>query len=234
MVIVHHIGGISGSRLTILRNAGKRFVAGRKGSMRDYDGKTAAERVTERRDKLIEAGFELFGQHGYAGTSIRAVLRQSGLIDRYWAENFADLDSLLAAVYDRIIDEELAACRAAIEATSGRSEAARVMIDTIAGFLEDDPYRARIHLSEVLSGGPVSREQRRKGFYKLAQLVADLLPATGDSHHRLMLGVAVVGAADEYLRAWLDDREGMTRNDVIDLVMLVFDSVARCLIPSPA
>jgi hypothetical protein len=49
-----------------------------------------------------------------------------------------------------------------------------------------------------------------------------------------MLGVAVVGAADEYLRAWLDDPEGMTRNDVIDLVMLVFDSVARSLIPNPA
>ena len=45
--------------------------------MRDYDGKTATERVTERRDKLIEAGFELFGQHGYAGTSIRAILRRS-------------------------------------------------------------------------------------------------------------------------------------------------------------
>ena len=202
--------------------------------MRDYDGKTATERVTERRDKLIEAGFELFGQHGYAGTSIRAVLRQSGLIDRYWAENFADLDSLLAAVYDRLIDEELAACRAAIEATSGRSEAARAMIDTIAGFLEDGPCRARIHLSEVLSGGPVSRGRRREGFYKLAQLVADLLPATADSRQRLMLGVAVVGAADEYLRAWLDDREGMTRSDVSDLVMLIFDSVARCLVPSPA
>lgn len=60
-----------------------------------------------------------------------------------------------------------------------------------------------------------------------------VVPATGDSRQRLMLGVAVVGAADEYLRAWLDDREGMTRNDVIDLVMLVFDSVARSLIPSP-
>ena len=34
--------------------------------------------------------------------------------------------------------------------------------------------------------------------------------------------------------AWLDDRDGMTRNDVIDLVMLVCDSVARCSIPSPA
>ena len=201
--------------------------------MRDYDGKTASERLTERRDKLIEAGFELFGQHGYAGTSIRAVLRQAGLIDRYWAESFADLDSLMAAVYDRLIDEELAACRAAIEATSGRSKAAHAMIDTITGFLEGDPYRARIHLSEVLSGGPVSREQRRKGLYKLAQLVADLLPATGDSRRRLMLGLAVVGAADEYIRTWLDDSDGMTRNDVIDLVMLVFNSVAACLTPSP-
>jgi hypothetical protein len=49
-----------------------------------------------------------------------------------------------------------------------------------------------------------------------------------------MLGVAVVSAADEYLRAWLDDQEGMTRNDVIDLVMLVFESVAGCLTSSPA
>src|ERR1700739_498559 len=101
--------------------------------MRDYDGKTATERVSERRDKLIDAGFELFGQHGYAGTSIRAVLRHSGLIDRYWAENFADLDSLLAAVYARLIDEELASCRAAIVATSGRSEAALAMTCTVAG-----------------------------------------------------------------------------------------------------
>ena len=60
--------------------------------MRDYDGKTATERVAERREQLIRAGFQLFGQCGYGGTSIRAVLRQAGMIDRYWAENFADLD----------------------------------------------------------------------------------------------------------------------------------------------
>jgi AcrR family transcriptional regulator len=196
--------------------------------MRDYDGKTAAERVIQRREKLIDAGLDLFGEHGFAGTSIRAVLRQAGLIDRYWAENFADLDSLLAAVYDRLIDEEVAACRAAIDETSGGSEGSRAMITTIADFLQDDPHRSRIHLCEVLSGGPVSREQRRKGFYRLAQLVADLLPATprGDSQQRLMLGVGVVAATDEYLRAWLYYQESITRDDVIDLVMLVFDSVA--------
>ena len=204
--------------------------------MRDYDGKTATERVTERREQLIGAGFQLFGQYGYAGTSIRAVLRQSGLIDRYWAENFADLDSLLAAVYDRLIDEELTACRAAIAATSGGSEGARAIITTIAGQLENDPYRARIHLREVLSGGPVSRELRRKGFYKLAQLVADLLPDTpgADDRQRVLLGLGVVAAADEYLLMWLDDPPNMTRDEVIDLVMLMFDSVVVGLTSIPA
>ena len=43
--------------------------------MRDYDGKTAAERVAERRERLIDAGIELFGERGYAATSIRSVLR---------------------------------------------------------------------------------------------------------------------------------------------------------------
>ena len=50
--------------------------------MRDYDGKTAGERVADRRARLIAAGLELFGGHGYAGTSIRSVVRRSGLRDR--------------------------------------------------------------------------------------------------------------------------------------------------------
>ena len=50
--------------------------------MRDYDGKTADERVADSRARLIAAGLELFGEHGYAGTSIRSDLRRSGLRDR--------------------------------------------------------------------------------------------------------------------------------------------------------
>ncbi|HEX7426420.1 MAG TPA: hypothetical protein VF328_05465 [Mycobacterium sp.] len=46
----------------------------------------------------------------------------------------------------------------------------------------------------------------------VARLPVDIACNRGASHgrsrQRLMLGVAVVGAADEYLRAWLDDREG--------------------------
>ena len=144
--------------------------------MRDYDGKTAAERVAERRERLIDAGVELFGDRGYAATSIRSVLQQSGLRDRYFGESFADLDALLAAVYSRLIDEEIAGCAAAIDTTNGGTEGARAMIDTITRSYQKNPGKARIKSREILSGGPVAHEQRRAGLRRLAQLVADLLP----------------------------------------------------------
>jgi AcrR family transcriptional regulator len=204
--------------------------------MRDYDGKTAAERVAERRARLVDAGLELFGEHGYAGTSIRAVLRQAGLRDRYFGESFADLDALLAAVYDQVIDAELAACRAAIDATTGPSERPRAMIDAISRLLEDNPGHARIKLREVFSGGPIVQKQRQEGLRQLAQLVADLLPeADGvDDRHRLLVGVGVVAAADAYLLAWLDGELDVSRQDVVDLVTQVFDSVAARITLSPS
>ena len=198
-------------------------------TVRDYDGKTAVERVAERRERLIDAGVELFGERGYAATSIRSVLQQSGLRDRYFGESFADLDSLLAAVYSRLIDEEVSGCAAAIDKTNGGSEGARAMIDTITRSFEKDPGKARIKSREVLSGGPVAREQRRAGLRRLAQLVGDLLPSstTLKQSDVLLLGLGIVAAADELLMTWMDSPAGMTRDRVVDVVMLLFDATAH-------
>ena len=197
--------------------------------MRDYDGKTAAERIAERRGRLVNAGVELFGERGYAATSIRAVLQKPGLRDRYFGESFADLDSLLAAVYSRLIDEEISGCAAAIDKTGGGSEGARAMIDTITRSFEKNPGKARIKSREIVSGGPVAREQRHAGLRRLAQLVADLLPPSASLNRSdiLLLGLGIVAAADELLMTWMDSAEGLTRDQVIDVVMLMFDATAH-------
>jgi AcrR family transcriptional regulator len=197
--------------------------------VRDYDGKTATERIAERRERLIDAGVELFGERGYAATSIRAVLQQAGLRDRYFGESFADLDSLLAAVYSRLIDEEISGCTAAIDKTNGGSEGARAMIDTITRSFAKNPGKARIKSLEVLSGGPVAREQRHAGLRRLAELVADLLPPTTALKRSdvLLLGLGIVAAADELLVMWMDSAAGLTRDRVVDTVMLMFDATAQ-------
>ena len=211
------------------RGAATIVMRSRRRLMRDYDGKTAAERIAERRERLIDAGVELFGERGYAATSIRSVLQQSGLRDRYFGESFADLDSLLAAVYSRLIDEEISGCAAAIDKTNGGSEGARAVIDTITRSYEKNPGKARIKSREILSGGPVAHEQRRAGLRRLAQLVADLLPP-GTAQNRsdvLLLGFGIVAAADELLMTWMDGAEGLTRDRVVDVVMLMFDATAH-------
>jgi len=196
--------------------------------MRDYDGKSAAERVAERRERLIDAGFELFGEYGYAGTSIRAVLREAGLQDRYFAESFADLDELLAAVHARLLDEELAVCRAAVEATSGGSEAARALLDALTRMLEKDPHRARIKLHEVLSGGPRTHHQRQAANDVFAELVAQQLPPANKRRKRdpdrRMLALGLVAAGNELMIAWHDDKQ-VTRKEVVDLAMVLFDAL---------
>jgi AcrR family transcriptional regulator len=204
-------------------------VRSRRRLVRDYDGKTAAERIAERRERLIDAGVELFGERGYAATSIRAVLEQAGLRDRYFGESFADLDALLAAVYSRLIDEEISGCAAAIDETNGGSEGARAMIDEITRSFDKNPGKARIKSREVLSGGPAAREQRHAGLRRLAELVADLLPPSTalNPSDVLLLGLSIVAAADELLMTWMDGAEGLTRDRVVDTVTLLFDAAAH-------
>jgi len=103
------------------------------------------------------------------------------------------------------------------------------MIDTITGSFEKNPGKARIKSREVLSGGPVAREQRRAGLRRLAQLVADLLPSstTLNQSDVLLLGLSIVAAADELLMTWIGSPEGLTRDRVVDVVMLLFDATAH-------
>jgi AcrR family transcriptional regulator len=194
--------------------------------MRDYDGKTAAERVAERRRRLVDAGLELFGERGYAATSIRAVLRQAGLQDRYFAESFADLDCLLAAVYDQIIDEEVTLCRAAIDAADSPSAGARAMIDALGRYAQGNPARMRVKLLEAPGGGPVTSRHRQVGQRRLAELVAGLLPRPGRGPDPFPVAIGIVAAANELLLAWLSGEPGFNREQVVTLVAFMFDAVA--------
>jgi hypothetical protein len=78
---------------------------------------------------------------------------------------------------------------------------ARAMIDTITRSFEKNPGKARIKSREVLSGGPVAREQRHLGLRRLAELVADLLPPSTALNRSdvLLLGLSIVATADELL-----------------------------------
>ncbi len=79
---------------------------------------TADDRRAERRELLIAAAFDLLGTQGWSATTVRAVVERADLNPRYFYESFADLDSLILAVYDEVVDEMGAIVLSALE-TSG-------------------------------------------------------------------------------------------------------------------
>ena len=88
---------------------------------RIYGGLSAADRITARRARLVDAGLEQFGTRGFKATGVKDVCRSAGLTDRYFYESFASGEELFLAVFDQVTDELFQdVATAVVEAGSGR------------------------------------------------------------------------------------------------------------------
>lgn len=199
---------------------------------RRYGGRTAEERQQERREQLIEAGVELFGTVGFGGTSIRAVLRESGLAERYFYESFDSLEALLVGVHEHIHETVASAVSQATEAAGTDVEARaraglRAFIDTVT----TDPRWVKIKLQEL--GGSAGEEVRQFRRRALARY-ANLLVAYGPNDAVLARGLqpealafAVLAAVESLLDAWAAGELAVTIDGLIDHAVVVITGTVR-------
>lgn len=170
-----------------------------------YAGRSAAERDDERRDRLIDAGFELFATRGYRKTTIGTLCKRARVATRDFYAAFPTRDALLEAVLARVMAETRAAVMEALAEADGDPVA--MMDGGLAAFVQTylaDPRRARIALVEA-SG--VSREmtmRRRAYMHEFASVIeatAVMLAERGVLRPRdFSLGaLALAGAVNELM-----------------------------------
>lgn len=204
---------------------------------RRYGGLTADERRVQRRAQLVEAGLDLFGTVGFAGTSIRAVLRQSGLAERYFYESFDSLESLLVAVHEQLHGELVEAVRQATDAAGDDVEARtraglRAFIDTLT---TDERY-VRLKLQE-LSGaaGEEIRRFRTRAFATYTELLIAFGPleaARAKGLNAPALAIGVLAAIEALLEAWAAGDLPLTDDELIEhAVVIVTGTVDRLQAP---
>lgn len=202
-------------------------------SGRRYGGLTAEERREQRREQLVDAGMELFGTVGFSGTSIRSVLRESGLAERYFYESFDSLEGLLVAVHERIHEHVAAAVRIAA-ATGGDDVEARTRAGMRA-FIESvttDPRFVKVKLQE-LSGhaGEEVRAFRNRAFTTYANLILDYAPqerAAALGLNGRALAIAVLTALESLIDAWALGELPISLDDLIEhAVVIVGGTVDR-------
>ncbi len=64
---------------------------------RRYRGVSEEVRRTERRQRFIEAGLEVFAERGYHSSTVRSICANAGLTERYFYESFSNSEDLLTA-----------------------------------------------------------------------------------------------------------------------------------------
>jgi AcrR family transcriptional regulator len=132
------------------------------------------ERGRATRERLLAAGRELFGERGYEGTSIEAILRGAGVARGALYHHFATKEELFDAVLERLTAEM---ADNVTEAARGAEDSVASLRAGCAAWLEMalDPALQRIGLIDAPAVVGWTRWRELDERYSLGALRANLL-----------------------------------------------------------
>lgn len=181
---------------------------------------------------MLDAAFELLGGDGWSATTVRGVCQAARLNPRYFYESFDDLDALVVAVYDRLVEQLSLAIVDALQTADDDPESqTRAAIGTIVGFVDDDRRRGRVLYVEALGNEALNRRRIETG-HALVSAVEQYgiarhgQPPEGEAIGRVAAAM-LVGGSSEMIIAWLDGRIEVERDQLVDDATALFLAVGE-------
>lgn len=197
---------------------------------RPYAGRRPDERRAERRQRLLDAGLQVFGTTRWdeAGISLLCATARTGT--RAFYEEFDSREALLLELATGIVLAGVAQMQAAL-ATAPRTLTGRVRAGLTAylQFLTDDPRRARVTYGAVPSAGALLADRHRAaaGF---AELIAAEAVGLRGAHRAVgnpLLALALTGAVGELLGYWAATTPAPPIQPIIDELVALFVAALR-------
>jgi AcrR family transcriptional regulator len=130
-----------------------------KPTARRYGGASAAERQAHRLERLLEAGFDVFGRMGYREATMRMICSQARLTDRYFYEHFTTVDEVFMAVHQKVSSEAARAVVLSVATAANDKDpqaTVRAGLKAFYNFIKEDPRRAQILLMDAVTSGLTS------------------------------------------------------------------------------
>jgi AcrR family transcriptional regulator len=170
-------------------------------SPRPYGGRAPEQRKQDRRERLLDAGLDLFGTIGYAQTSIERLCARAGVTTRHFYEEFGSREALLKAVYERVIGRTMLAVREAVAAGGGEED----RLNGLQAFLDsylDDPRYGRVGSIEIVGVSPELERYRRSVIHDFADIIESQYRARAQAgfiepRDFRLAAIALTGAVNE-------------------------------------
>lgn len=207
----------------------------RQSQERTYGGQEHEERVTERRDKLIETGIRLFGTQGYHGTTVRTLIAESGLATRYFYESFATLESLLIACYEHLMEQYRQKLDTVLSVQyPSLEDAARAGLRCFFQFMRD-PKSARITQIEILGVSPAVDQMYYKATRRFGSLIIGTVTSFGEMKplpkaDADLLGLTLAGAVSIAGTHWARSGYKHSMERMVESTLLIVVGTASQLI----
>lgn len=169
---------------------------------------------------MLRAGAEIWVSDGWAAVSMRAVCARAGLTDRYFYEEFDNVDDLLGTLWDEVRDEVVAVLLADIAARADESPLDRLHsgISVFVTYLATHVDRAAILYGDGAGCAVLvlrQRELRTTGTAVIADLARPLLRSEAELADFLILGRMAIGGFLELIAAW---QAGAVAGTVVEIV----------------
>lgn len=118
---------------------------------RSFRGVSAEQRQAERQQKLLDAGLQCFGTHGFYKVTVREICAEAKLTERYFYESFKNTETLLVTVYQRLIhDMQNVIIMTVLNAEDKKTKALiRLGLTTFLRYVSTDPRIARILFIDI-------------------------------------------------------------------------------------
>lgn len=112
---------------------------------RQFKGLSLEERKALRRQKLIEAGLQAYGTHGFFAVTVKDICTEAKLTERYFYESFKRSEELFKVVYLNLIEDlQKNILQQVNHALPHHEKMIEVGLSTLLTILQNDPRIARI------------------------------------------------------------------------------------------
>jgi AcrR family transcriptional regulator len=199
-------------------------------SVRPYRGVQPAQRLAERRGRLLNAGLDLLGsdQADVTALTVRGVCQRAGLASRYFYESFTDKDEFVGGVFDWVIADLAATIQAAVAAVPA-DEQTRAGMAIVVQTISDDARVGRLLFSTQLADPVIVRKRVESSalFAMLSgQHAVNVLRAPANDRMKAGAHFAV-GGVGQTISAWLAKGVQMEQDQFVDLLASLIDELTK-------
>ena len=129
--------------------------------------------AAERRELILASATEVFGEHGYAGTTTDQVAQAAGISQPYVVRMFGTKENLFLEVMGRALGKLKVAFREVIAESASPDETAHRLGAAYADLITDRGILLALMQSFVQGGDRVVGEAARCGFLEIYALLRD-------------------------------------------------------------